>query len=785
MRKTLLSASRTYCRESNPRPGSQFQTTLTTTPLQTTCISTASFICPNKFLLRSLAVSLLGILPANEASAQTNPPQITSSLAAGETKLLQSAEGLETLDTTVIDAFRKLELTNFAAITPSIVSEAEIQRLAQATLGETLGWMPGISSGFYGQGASRPIIRGFDGFRVRMLQDSIGTLDVSASSPDHGIPLEPLLLREIEIHRGPAALLYGNAALGGAINVQTRYLPTELPARTLSGALECRFDSVTNGWTSALHAAASHRDWVIQVSASNRQANDYRIPGRARTQAYESAFSPLVNDPSAGIARPIPNPSGRLPNTFHNSESYSVGLGWFPAQLPLSAAIAISSYQSDYGVPFLFAGNSNDLFGDSSLSLEQSRLDLRLEYTPEHPWLTQARLHFGYGDYSHQENFTGRAKDLGRNFTDTRFSMEAWEGRLDLFHQPSDSWQGVIGIQTWSEQLNPSFLAAAPRPESRFFTAFETQNFGAFINESIKTGPIEVTASARYETQRIRDLSLAAFGFTETNNSQSLSGALGVHYETRQLSHFDRFKASLTASYVERIPTATERFAFWPNPAIQRFLIGGDLDGTPLPNEKSIGIDLGIEADYDPFTLKFNAFAYQIDNFIFLQDIRGVGNPANFIERDARFHGMEIEATYQALQLDEHQLNLSLMGDWIHAHNRSDDTPIPRIPPFRLGSRLEYLNGPLTAGLEIRHAFQQNRLQPFTNTVIGELPTSSFTEINLDISREFPLAQDRSLTLFAQAHNLFNAERRIHSSFLKDVAPLSGRNFILGARFEF
>ena len=104
-----------------------------------------------------------------------------------------------------------------------MLGEKEFKKQVQSTIGQSLAWEPGISSSYFGPGSSRPVIRGLGDFRVRMLLDDIGTFDVSENSPDHGIPIEPLLIHRIDIHRGPDALLFGNAAIGGVVNMQLLY----------------------------------------------------------------------------------------------------------------------------------------------------------------------------------------------------------------------------------------------------------------------------------------------------------------------------------------------------------------------------------------------------------------------------------------------------------------------------------------------------------------------------------------------------------------------------------
>ncbi len=665
------------------------------------------------------------------------------------------------------------------------INGPELQRLARATLGDTLGWQAGVNASFYGQGASRPVIRGFDGFRVRVLRDSVGTLDVSSSSPDHGIPVEPLLLREVEILRGPAALRFGNSALGGAVNSISRTFATERPDRQFAGAFESRFDSVSSGLTTAAHLDVTLGDFVLTLTGSHREANDYDIPGRARTSRYEARFNPLVNDPASGTTLPLPNPSGTLPNSHHDSDSHSIGLSWFPEAMPIEASLAWSNFRSDFGLPYLFGGDANDLFGFSSLTLEQDRLDFRLRYLPDLPWLTETTFHFGFGDYEHIESFTGRGKDVGLRFDDTFFDLQAWEARLDLVHEPTNWLRGVGGFQLWSHQLSPSRLAGAPDPSSRYANHFETSNLGVFLSEIVTLGEFELNAALRWEAQKIEDLSFANFGFTREVDETSFSAILGANWEREFIGPFDRLQASFSTSFIERLPTETERFAFWTNPAIQRFLIGGDLDGAPLRNEQSVGLDLGFEAEVGEVDLFLNLFHYQIDRFTYLQDITGIGNQAEYTQTGACFRGLEAQGDWTIVENGERALKLTLMGDWMRASDRHHDIPLPRIPPFRLGSRLAYTQGSLQAALEIRHVFYQSRIQPSGGIVQGELPTDGYTEINLDSSYQVDLNDAIRLTLFARIENLLDEDRRLHSSFLKDVAPLPGRNLSLGGRLEF
>jgi hypothetical protein len=122
------------------------------------------------------------------------------------------------------------ERERFALPTAVGVLEGEaLTREVRGTIGETLARQPGVTATFFGPNASRPILRGFDGERVRILTDGIGSFDVSNTSVDHAVAINPLNATRIEIIRGPASLLYGSGAIGGVVNVTDRRIAREIP----------------------------------------------------------------------------------------------------------------------------------------------------------------------------------------------------------------------------------------------------------------------------------------------------------------------------------------------------------------------------------------------------------------------------------------------------------------------------------------------------------------------------------------------------------------------------
>jgi len=663
------------------------------------------------------------------------------------------------------------------------MSGEKLARRAQGTLGGTLAWEPGVTSAYFGPGSSRPIIRGFDGFRVKMLRDDLSTMDLSDTSPDHGIGLEPLLAESLEVHRGPSALLYGNSAIGGAVNTRSRTLTRELPLSALTGGLDSRFESVSSGWAQTGYFTLTHAPWVLQLTGSARESEDVRIPGRARTEAYEKAERPRVSNPGAGTVSPIPNPDGVLPNTAHRSRSFSAGLSFLPDG-PFWAGVSWSYFDSFYGLPYIFSGDATDFFGDSFIDLAQSRFDLELGLDLDSGPLKKIQLRLAQSDYEHDELFEGRGRDSGAEFIETAMSKNTVEGRLDFLHGGfGERLDGILGVHGFDEDFDASRLVVPPPAEFRVPSYFQTENLGAYLLEKLRLFENwQLQLGARWERQRIVDDSLAGIVKARAQSDESLSHSLGLTWSTENLPGVKKLSLTGIASKTERIPTATERYAFWNNAGLGRFLVGGDLDGTPLGLEKSTGFELGLAAEWERATLRLNGFHYDYENFIFLQEIPVfIQRAVEYIEREATIQGFEAELDLRLWQSGSRALQLTLMGDYVNGHNDTDDEPLPRIPPLRAGGRIEFTTSRLTLGLEARHSFAQDRLKPEPR---GELPTEGYTLVNADAS--WRLSKGRhDVLLTLQVTNLLNQDARQHTSFRKDVAPLPGIGLVAGVRWTF
>lgn|GEM_PF-534323 len=675
-------------------------------------------------------------------------------------------------------------LRQFAGAGTTVLGGAELRRKLGATLGETLASEPGISASSYSPGVSRPVIRGFEGVRVRTLRDGLGTMDLSEDSPDHGVLIDTLMAEEVEIYRGPSSLLFGNSAIGGAINTRTRYIPSVDDGEPLAATVIGGYDTQGDGYRFGTAAEVRRENFALGFSASERSAGDISIPGRARTSGYEALAQPRVFVPGVGTV-PVPNPDGTLPNSFHESASWSLGarLG---SEEGLSLGLSHHHFETTYGLPYYFPGDETDFFGDHSIEARLDRTDLDLGYTAEPgSWLHQSRLRVGFGDYAHDENFLGRGKDQGRGFTENAFQRDTFESRLEFYHgEEEDAFSGVFGAHFTSDELGITRLVVPPPTPFEERSTLESRGLGLFALEKWSAGPLSLQAGLRWDRSDVSVTDQLDSSLSEKGSSFSQS--LSASYEFADPGPLDILRTSFTASHVERLPTAIERYAFYNNAALGRFLIGGDLDGTPLDSEESTGFEFALDAERGNVRGNLSLFYYQFENYIYLQDQRGVSfvPTAQYVQTAADFYGLEASLTRTLIDDPDGSgtLDLRFVGDVIRGVDTDrSDAPLPRVPAARLGMELIWEHPRWSAALETRYVFEQDRTASFPTS---ELPTDDYLMVNASVTWS-PLAESDDLQLSLRLNNLLNVEARDHTSFRKDTSPHPGFGLSTEVRWSF
>ena len=159
----------------------------------------------------------------------------------------------------------------------SVLSGDELVLRRGSTLGDTLDGLPGVSSSYFGPNANRPVIRGLDGDRVRVLSNEGASLDASSLSFDHAVPIDPLIVQRIEVLRGPAALLYGGSAIGGVVQALDNRIP-RAPLKGLTGSAELRLGGAARERGGALVLDAGNAAAAVHVDVFSRETADLRVP---------------------------------------------------------------------------------------------------------------------------------------------------------------------------------------------------------------------------------------------------------------------------------------------------------------------------------------------------------------------------------------------------------------------------------------------------------------------------------------------------------------------------
>jgi len=645
-----------------------------------------------------------------------------------------------------------------------------------STLGETLSGEPGLAGSAFGPGASRPVIRGLDSDRVRILQNGVGMLDASALSYDHAVAVDPLIADRIEVVRGPAALLYGGNAVGGVVNVIDNRVPQE-PVTGVTGAIEPRFGGPDNEKSGAVKVEAGNGRFAVHVDAYGRRSDDLTIPGFARSARQRAADA-------AGTAQP----RNVIPNSRMSSDGGALGgsLTWDKGY----AGLAYSAFNSNYGSPIEPAVR---------VDMKSARWDLAGELRDVGGFIEGVKFKYGRTGYEHREIDAGVVGTVFRN--------RGYESRIELKHAQIGVFRGMVGMQF----NNNAFSALG---DEGFVPATNTDAKGLFVYEELPLGDWKLNAGARIDRNSVKSAggganvpaaSLSAlagtprFGAAQSRGFSPKAFSFGAVYSLSKV-----FSLAANTAYTERAPTYAELFANGPHIATGRFEVGN----SGFDTERSKAFDIALRMRSGPHSASVGVFYNRFKNFITLadsgvtRDAAGYSSAAGddmsdagdgtsqvstnngdasrilpesvFRAVSAEFRGVEAQGRFRIMDKGG-ELDLKLKADYVQATNKDSGQPLPRIAPLRLGVGLEYRFNAWSAGLDLEHAARQNRVSAI------ERQTDAYTLANASLGYRFKSA-GVNWEAFARANNLFNQEARNHVSFVKDVAPMPGRGVLAGLR---
>ncbi len=646
----------------------------------------------------------------------------------------------------------------------SVLTGARLTTALRPTIGETLERTPGVSATSFGPNASRPILRGLQGERIRVLTDGIGSVDVSNTSVDHAVVINPLLADRIEVLRGPEALLYGSAAIGGVVNVIDKRIPRAIPDAAVHVDAIASYGSAASERSGGVAIDAPiGGGFVAHVDASYLKTGNLRIGGhalspRARAEALASAQLPA--DPDAD--EPIDFAANaalknRLPNS--QAKTWVAGAGLAYINGDSHYGLSYSHYDSFYGVPVRLATQPGQEQEAPRIDLVQNRIDARAEINTHGGVIRTIRARLAYAQYRHFE----REED---GTVGTAFYNNGYEGRIELVQADRGIWHGASGAQFFSRDFNVV-------GDEAFLPRNQTQQIGIFTLQQLDYGAFKVEGGARYEKSWLsaNPFESQTQFFNGGRSFDTVSASLGASYGIAP-----NWRIGANAVRTERAPSAEELFANGPHAGTEAFEIGNPNFRT----ERSWGLEGVIHGKGEGFTIDASIYHNWFDNFIYdspdgtLQD--GLPVFRNF-QAKARYYGAEIEGSLKLGAIGNFALKADALGDYVHA-TIIGSGPAPRIPPLRLLGGLGATSERLDGRIEVEWTDKARRLAPF------ETPTDGFTLVNASLTFR-PIIDRPSASIVLSANNIFDVNARRHASYLKDFAPLGGRDIRVTARIEY
>ena len=654
-------------------------------------------------------------------------------------------------------------------ITPvSVLRGDQLAQKQSSTLGQTLNGLPGVGSTDFGPNSSRPTIRGLDGDRVRVMSNGGASLDASTLSYDHAVAIEPLLVEQIEVVRGPAALQYGGSAIGGAVNVIDNRIP-KAPVKGVHGRAEVRAGGAESERAAAGLVTVGNGAFAIHVDGSSRKTDDLKVPKQAGREGFISQGKLLNSDAD--------QQGGALGFSLTNDHGY---LG-----------LSLDTYRNEYGTGLYEEG---DIASPTRIKLKQDKLTLAGEQrnlSGKTGPFESIRGSFSTTDYKHEESAGG--------VVESTFKNKGWDSRIEGTHLPIQTSLGSLK-GAWGVQGAESKFSAIG--DATFVPNTQTNSMALFVFEELSFAPGKaVNAGLRLESVKVDSFGGGTNGETESFTADSkkfkpFSASVGYRQDMGS-----GWTATSGLSYTERAPTFYELYANGMHHATETYEKGN----ADNKKEKGTTLELGMKFKTPTTRANFGAYVTEFSNFIGLtqggyvdeldgriqsldiDECQGGGSghcvpKYNFSGIKARLYGLEADGRFplaSGLFGKVSQLNMDWKADYVRGENRSTGVALPRISPLRLSSALAYSQGKYSSQVDVQYSARQNRYADD----LGATP--SYTMFGLGASYKTAVTGMKSAYLFMRVDNLTDVEARNASSVLRDMAPAGARAIKVGLRGNF
>lgn len=707
-----------------------------------------------------------------------------------------------------------------SSIPVSVLGTEALRRQQNATLGDTLEKLAGVHTNFHAKVASTPVIRGLSGPRVLITQNGLDVSDVSRVGPDHAVASEASTATQIEVLRGPATLFYGSGAIGGVVNVVDGRIPTSNETR---GEWLLETSSVDEQQLASFNVTTGINNFAFYADGFYRESEDYEVPVMAEVEGDEHDHE---EDEDHSRDYFVEN-SAEQSSGFTLGASYLFDNGF--------VGFSVEQFKREYGIPghshaeegedehdhtdeAHSDADSEDVFAD----LEQTRVQILGEFDLKNAILSELNFRAGFSDYEHAE--------IENAAVGTMFTNETYELRIDALHQPFYDWRGGLSVHY-------KHTDTAAQGSEAFTPPSSTEMFAVALMEERHFGDILVQLGARIErvTMQANDVllpNLEAHGHEEEHeddgdnhdhnhgedDTSEIIRVFSADHEFTPVTFTagavwdftPGFNLGLSLSRSERAPSASELLSFGPHIGTRTYEVGAlfalndndessaiGLTSEVIDLETANNIDLTFRKKDGDIGFIFNIFYNSVDNYYYQvntglfaddghdHDEHDHDNEAESEEEegelpvflfktdDVILHGFEAQVAWQVSS----EFKATFFSDFVRAKLK-DGGDLPRTPPLRFGSQFSYQTEHISAHFDVTRYQKQDRITDF------ETQTEGYTLVDASISYDLPISGN-NITVYLKGNNLTNTEARVHTSFLKDIAPRPSRNLSIGVRGYF
>lgn len=681
----------------------------------------------------------------------------------------------------------------------TVLAGETLRRQQASTLGDSLEKTVGVHTNFHANVASTPVIRGLSGPRVMISQNGLDVSDVSRVGPDHAVASEASTATQIEILRGPATLFYGSGAVGGVVNVVDGRVPTDSTTR---GEWALETNSADNKKIASFNGTTGTESFALYLDGYWRESDDYEVPVAPELGAEHGDKFTVEN-------------SAEESNGITIGASYLFDNGYL--------GFSVEEFNREYGIPGHTHGEADDHDHEHDhdsqtaeeenvyADLEQTRIQLQGEFNVTGDWLRQIKLRAGLTDYQHSE--------IEHGAVGTIFENETKEIKIDFLHQPLSHWKGGISIHYKNSEVAAQGAEAFTPPSKNETFALALMEERHINNELL----LQLGARIERVTLKANDVLLPELATHAHDDEHSDHGHNDNHNYTRVFTVDHEFtpvtastglvwnftpgyNVGVSLSRSERAPSATELLSFGPHIGTGSYEIGAlfalhqdnddnhiALTDEVIDLETANNIDLTFRKTQGEVAFVINAFYNKINNYYYQtntglfaesgHDDHGHHHDHDehsdelpvylFQTDDVVLKGFEAQMAWQATD----EIKATLFSDYVRV-KLQDGGDLPRTPPLRIGTNLSYTNEKFSAHLDITRYQKQEKISSY------ETETAGYTLVDASVAYDLAVF-NHDISIFLKGSNLTDTEARVHSSFLKDIAPRPGRSFAMGIRGYF